>query len=286
MSQCCDCIPCACAPGDFCIGLWTVKHLEEAVARAEKVAEVTGVRDDISSSAATLLTHYRGLTVKELAELRGALRAANAQMRIVKNTLARRAVAEVGIDGLDEMLTGPTGLVFCQDDPVGPAKALKAFAKDHPALEIRGGYLDGAVLSSDEARALADLQSREELLAEFVGLMYGALANTARLLQASTQKQAQLLAALVADGGAEAKGFGSPAAAASPEEAAPAEVEETTTPAPAAEAGDDAVEAAADDTTPDEATTEADDASDVDPEPVAEDGADTDTVDEEKTSAE
>lgn len=199
------------------------------MARAEKVAEVAGVREDIASSAATLLTHYRGLTVQELAELRTALRAANAQMRIVKNTLARRAVAEEGIEGLGELLTGPTGLVFCQDDPVGPAKALKAFAKDHPELEIRGGYLDGAVLNDAETRALAELQSREELLAEFVGLMYGALANTARLLQAGTQKQAQLLAALAAAGGPEAKGFGSSEAAA---------------PAPAETAAEDAADEA------------------------------------------
>lgn len=195
--------------------------------RAEKVAEVAGVRDDFSSANATLVTHYRGLTVKELAQLRTALRATNAQMRIVKNTLARRAVADAGITGLDEFLTGPTGLVFCKDDPVGPAKALKAFAKTHPALEIRGGYLDGAVLSEAEARALAELKSREELLQEFVGLMYGALANTARLLQAATQKQAQLFAALAAEGGPEAKGFGSsqPAKALSSDTAAEMPVE-------------------------------------------------------------
>lgn len=251
------------------------------MARAEKVAEVAGVRDDISSSAATLLTHYRGLTVKELAELRGALRAANAQMRIVKNTLARRAVADAGITGLDEFLVGPTGLVFCQDDPVGPAKALKAFAKNHPALEIRGGYLDGAVLNEAEARALAELQSREELLAEFVGLMYGALANTARLLQASTQKQAQLLAALIADGGPEAKGFGSGETApeSSAEVAADAPVDEAavdTTP----EAEEVEATAEADDAADDVATAEA--AEDAD----ASDDADAETGTEEKSSAE
>lgn len=260
------------------------------MARAEKVAEVAGVRDDFSSSAATLLTHYRGLTVKELAELRTALRAANAQMRIVKNTLARRAVADAGITGLDDLLTGPTGLVFCEDDPVGPAKALKAFAKNHPQLEIRGGYLDGAVLNEAEARALAELQSREELLQEFVGLMYGALANTARLLQASTVKQAQLLAALVADGGPEAKGFGSGEAAAAPstEAAAEAPAEETAVDEPAAEEADEvaaetddaAVEApsadAADDTPTEEAAADAEASDDVDAEAAT----------DEKTSAE
>lgn len=260
------------------------------MARAEKVAEVAGVRDDFSSSAATLLTHYRGLTVKELAELRTALRAANAQMRIVKNTLARRAVADAGITGLDDLLTGPTGLVFCEDDPVGPAKALKAFAKNHPQLEIRGGYLDGAVLNEAEARALAELQSREELLQEFVGLMYGALANTARLLQASTVKQAQLLAALVADGGPEAKGLGSGEAAAAPsaEAAAEAPAEETAVDESAAEEADEvaaetddaAVEApsadAADDSPTEEAAADAEASDDVDAEAAT----------DEKTSAE
>jgi len=268
-----------------------VKPLEEDVARAEKVVEVAGVRDDFSSSAATLLTHYRGLTVKDLAELRGALREANAQMRIVKNTLARRAVADAGITGLDDLLVGPTGLVFCKDDPVGPAKALKAFAKTHPQLEIRGGYLDGAVLNESEARALAELQSREELLAAFVGLMYGALANTARLLQAATQKQAQLLAALIADGGPEAKGFGGsgeaapqPSAEAAVEAPVEEEVAETTPDAEAVEVTaevDDAADEAASSETADDAPTEEAAAS-----ADASDDADAETVTEEKSSAE
>jgi len=265
--------------------------LEEAVARAEKVAEVADVRDDISSSAATLLTHYRGLTVKELAELRGALRAANAQMRIVKNTLARRAVADAGITGMDELLKGPTGLVFCLDDPVGPAKALKAFAKNHPQLEIRGGYLDGEVLNEAEARALAELQSREELLADFAGLMYGALANTARLLQAATQKQAQLFAALAADGGPEAKGFGSPTAAAvastddtpkvSDAADAPAEDEASADTADAADAQEPAADDTADAPSVDAADDTAGEGDDDEKAPMADE-----STTEEETSAE
>lgn len=251
------------------------------MARAEKVAEVAGVREDIASSAATLLTHYRGLTVQELAELRTALRAANAQMRIVKNTLARRAVAEEGIEGLGELLTGPTGLVFCQDDPVGPAKALKAFAKDHPELEIRGGYLDGTVLNDAETRALAELQSREELLAEFVGLMYGALANTARLLQAGTQKQAQLLAALAAAGGPEAKGFGSEAAAPAPAEAV---ADDAADEAPVAEAEAETPAESKEDVAVSETADAAEVAADDTAEVVAEDADSSD--DTEETSAE
>lgn len=183
--------------------------------RPDKVAKVEEVSRDLTTAHATLLTHYRGLSVTELAELRARLRETDAELRVVKNTLTRRAAAKAGIDGLDELLVGPTGLVFCQQDPVGPAKALKAFAKDHPDLVIRGGYLDGEVLDEASATALADLESREELLARFAGLMNGALAGMARLMLAATEKQARLMQALVDAGGAEAKGFapGAPAAA-------------------------------------------------------------------------
>jgi large subunit ribosomal protein L10 len=172
------------------------------VPRPDKVAKVDEVKQDLAGAAATLLTHYRGLSVTELAELRAKLRESNAELRVVKNTLARRAAADAGIEGLDELLVGPTGLVFCAEDPVGPAKALKAFAKDHPDLVLRGGYLDGEVLDEVEAIKLADLDSKEELLAKLAGLMYGALANTARLLQAPLEQQARLIQALLDAGGA------------------------------------------------------------------------------------
>jgi large subunit ribosomal protein L10 len=213
------------------------------VPRPDKVAVVEEVREGLTGSAATLLTHYRGLSVTELAELRTKLRDANARMRVAKNTLARRAAEEAGIDGFEELLTGPTGLVFCDEDPVGPAKALRDFAKDHPELVVRGGYLDGAVLSEEEATKLADLDSREELLAKLAGLMYGALANTARLLQAPIEKQARLVQALVDAGGY----AGAPADA--PDE------EATGTDAPAEEATAEA--APADDATAEEPSAEA-----------------------------
>ena len=220
------------------------------MARPEKVAKVEEVREDLSGAAATLLTHYRGLTVTELAELRAKLREANAEMKVVKNTLTRRAAEAAGIEGLEEMLEGPISLVLCAEDPVGPAKALKAFAKDHPELVLRGGYLDGEVLDAEEALKLADLESREELLARLAGLMQGALSGTARLLLAATEKQARLLQALVDAGGVEAKGFtpSAPAAAAevaepepAPEAEAAAEVAEPE-PAPEAEAAAEVAE--------------------------------------------
>jgi large subunit ribosomal protein L10 len=168
---------------------------------ARQGREGRGGQPQLSDANATLLTHYRGLSVTEIAELRRSLREANAEMRVVKNTLTRRAAADAGIDGLDEMLVGPTALVFCEDDPVAPAKALKAFAKDHPDLVVRGGYFDGEILDEAEAIRLADLESREDLLDAPRGLMHGALANTARLLNAPLEQQARLIQALV-DAGA------------------------------------------------------------------------------------
>jgi len=206
------------------------------VAREDKVAEVAEVRDRLAGSVATLLTHYRGLSVKEMAQLRTELRQSNAELRVVKNTLAKRAVADAGIEGLDDLLEGPTSLVFCADDPVGPAKTLKKFSKDHPNLVIRGGYLDGAVMDAEATSRLADLASREELLAKFAGLMQGALAGFARLLQAPLAHQARLIQALIDDRIAKGEKAPAPAAAepavAEPAAAEPAAADE----APAAEA--------------------------------------------------
>ena len=169
--------------------------------RPDKVAEVAEVSRRLADAPATLLTHYRGLTVTEVSQLRASLREVNAEMRVVKNTLARRAAGEAGISGLDEMLVGPTGLIFCDEDPVAPAKAIKAFAKDHPELEVRGGWFDGEILDATEAIKLAELESREDLLTKLAGLMYGALANTARLLNAPLEQQARLIQALIDAGG-------------------------------------------------------------------------------------
>ena len=203
------------------------------MAREDKVAEVAEIRDRLSASAATLLAHYRGLSVKEMKQLRRELGASSAEMRVVKNTLAKRAAADAGIEGLDGLLEGPTTLVFCAEDPVGPAKTLKRFAKDHPDLVIRGGYLDGAVMDAEEAGRLADLASREELLAKLAGLMQGALAGFARLLQAPLAHQARLIQALIDD--RVAKGETAPAPAAEEPAAEAAEAAEASD-EPAAEA--------------------------------------------------
>ncbi|MFP4310913.1 MAG: 50S ribosomal protein L10 [Nitriliruptoraceae bacterium] len=206
------------------------------MARPDKVAKVEEVRQDLAGASATLLTHYRGLTVGEMATLRAKLREANAEMKVVKNTLTKRAAHAAGIEGLDDLLEGPTSLVLCAEDPVGPAKAIKAFAKDHPDLVLTGGYLDGEVLDGEAALKLADLESREELLAKLAGLMQGALSGMARLMVAATEKQARLMQALIDAGGVEAKGFTPSAPAEAPAEVAdePADVAAE----PSAEAAD------------------------------------------------
>ncbi len=235
------------------------------MARPDKVAAVDEVKQNLTDSAATLLTHYRGLSVPELQQLREELRKANASYRVIKNTLSKRAMADAGIEGLDHLLEGPTALVFCEEDPVGPSKALKAFAKDHPELIVRGGYLDGEVLDEDEAAKLAELASREELLAQLAGLMQGALTNTVRLLQAPLEQQGRLLQALVDAGGAGGEEPGEASADAEPEAAAAPEAEdapaEEPTPEPAengseGEPSEASTEAATDDSDPEADDTE------------------------------
>jgi large subunit ribosomal protein L10 len=168
----------------------------ELMARPEKVAVVTEVRDRLSGANAAVLTEYRGLTVGELAQLRAELRKNEAEYKVVKNTLTRIAARDAGIDIPDELLTGPTAVTFCTGDPVAAAKALRAFSREHPALVVKGGILDGRLLDAEETLRLADLESREQLLARLAGMFEAVVAQPARLAQASLSKAARLFAAL------------------------------------------------------------------------------------------
>lgn len=174
------------------------------MARSEKVAVVERVRDDLSSNPATLFTEYRGLTVAGLADLRRQLLEAGARYVVVKNTLARIAAREAGYDGLDDILTGPTALAICEQDPVAPAKAMRRFAREHPELVVKGGILEGRVVDAATAERLADLESREELLGRLAGLMYLLLAKPVTLLQAPLTQLARLMSALEEKGGEDA----------------------------------------------------------------------------------
>lgn len=219
------------------------------MARADKVAVVDRVTEQFNEAAATLLTDYRGLTVEELAELRAQLREVDASYNVVKNTLTRIAAKNAGMEGLDDLLVGPTALVFCGTDPVGPAKALKAFGKDHEALVFKGGYLEGEVLDAEAALKLADLESREDLLGKLAGMMNNALAGFARLMQAPITDIARLMAALEDEGGAEAKGFSpsAPAEAPAADEAAEDEAADDAAADDAPETADETEEATASD---------------------------------------
>ncbi|MGB3477073.1 MAG: 50S ribosomal protein L10 [Mycobacterium sp.] len=205
------------------------------MARADKTAAVAEIVEQFNGSAATVITEYRGLTVANLAELRRSLGGA-ATYAVAKNTLVKLAAAEAGVEGLDELFTGPTAIAFVQGEPVDAAKAIKKFAKDHKALVIKGGYMDGRALTVAEVERIADLESREVLLAKMAGAMKANLSKAAGLFAAPASQMARLAAALQEKKPAEA----APAAAAPAE--APAEAAETEAPAETAEAPAEAAE--------------------------------------------
>ncbi|MFY1621201.1 50S ribosomal protein L10 [Micromonospora sp. WMMD736] len=165
------------------------------MAKDDKAAAVADIVERFNGSTAAVVTEYRGLSVTNLAELRRSL-GDSASYRIAKNTLVKRAAAEAGIEGLDELFAGPTAIAFVQGEPVEAAKAIKKFAKDNKALVIKGGYMDGATLSVAEIERIADLESREVLLAKLAGAMKGNLAKAAGLFNAPASQVARLAAAL------------------------------------------------------------------------------------------
>lgn len=156
----------------------------EVTVRAEKAAAVQEIKERLGRSAAVLLTEYRGLTVTQLAALRRALQAARVEYRVVKNTLTKRAAAELGISGLDAALEGPTALAYCFEDPVAAAKALASFAREHPALVLKGGLLGSRPLSADEARALSTVDPLDLSLAKICGSLTSSLAAVVGVLEA------------------------------------------------------------------------------------------------------
>jgi large subunit ribosomal protein L10 len=166
-------------------------------ARPEKVATVAEIATKLSASQAVFVSEYRGLSVKQLAGVRNALRPVGAEHVVYKNTLARLAVRETGLDELEPILVGPTALTFVTGDIAGAAKALRDTSKTFPALVIKGGVLGAAALSADDVNALADLPSREQLLAQIAGAFQAPLVKTAGLLSALPRKFAYGLQALI-----------------------------------------------------------------------------------------
>lgn len=219
--------------------------------KTQKVQKVTELAERIRGSEALFIADYRGLTVSEVTELRRSLRGSGTKFTVAKNTLLKRAAGEAGVAGLDELLAGPTAVAFVDGDPIDAAKGLVDALRRFRTLEIRGGYMEGKVMSSEEAQALATIEPREVLLAKLAGAMKAEMSRAAYMFQALQSKFLSVLEAyrekLPAEAGEEPPAGttaepGAGAAAPPPEAAAEAAAEAELEPeAPAAtDAGADA----------------------------------------------
>jgi len=206
---------------------------------AGKIERVAELKERLGASEAILLTEYRGLTVSELSELRRSLAEGGASFAVVKNTLMLRAAQESSMDDLEALLEGPTAVAFVEGDAVAAAKKVVDAIKRFPALVLKGGFMDGRMLSATDARALADLESREAMLSKIAGLMKGEMSRAAGMFQSAQSRFVSLMEAL--------KEKLPPEAASEPEaEAAPpaAETQAPEAEAPEAEAPEAEVAAA------------------------------------------
>lgn len=211
------------------------------MARPDKAAAVAELKDRFQNSDAAVLTEYRGLTVAALKDLRRSL-GADATYAVTKNTLTQIAAKEAGIEGLDDKLTGPTAIAFINGDIASVAKGLRDFAKANPLLVIKGGVMDGKVLDADTVKKLADLESREVLLAKMAGALKGNMTKAACLFAAPLATAARAFGALQT-AAAENPNLLSGAAAESVDQK-PAEEESATPDAAPAAQTEDAAEAA------------------------------------------
>ncbi len=209
------------------------------MARPDKAAKVAEFAEAFSSSAATVLTDYRGLSVKDLQNLRRSL-GENATYAVAKNTLAAIAAREAGIEGVEDTLVGPTAIAFISGDVATVAKGLRDFAKANPALVIKGGVMDGRFLDAQAVLKLADLESREVLLSKMAGALQANLSRAAYMLAAPLSQGARALGALETAAQADPSLIGGAGAAG---EATTADVAEGDA-APAAEADTEAAAAA------------------------------------------
>ena len=198
--------------------------------RAEKVAVVNEVRERMEAADGALLTEYRGLTVAELAELRRELTAAGGDYKVYKNTLVRLAVVDTPREGVSDLLTGPTAIAFVQGDVSAVAKALRDFSRANPHLIVKGGVVGTSIMSAADIEVLADLPSRETLLAQFAGALSAPLQQLAGLVQALPRNLAYGISALLEQRQAEAPAAEAPTEApeaeATPTESAEAPAEE------------------------------------------------------------
>lgn len=202
------------------------------MARKEKAVTLEVLEAGFRDSSATLLTEYRGLSVGAMKKLRRSL-GEGTTYTVAKNTLMKLAAKRSGVEGLDPMLQGPTALAFVKGDAVTAAKAIKTFAKENPLLVIKGGFLDGKVLTASDVQKLADLESREVLLAKLAGAMKAKMAQAAALFAAPASKTVRTIDALRVAATANPSliaGAGAAAAADATASAVPASEEKSETP--------------------------------------------------------
>ncbi|AIJ32789.1 50S ribosomal protein L10 [Corynebacterium imitans] len=165
------------------------------MANPKNTAELAALKEKFEAASSIVLTEYRGLTVGQLQELRGEL-GFDVEYHVAKNTLIKIAANEQGIEGLDDLLVGPTAVAFIKGEAVDAAKVMKKFNKDHDAFVIKGGYMDGKAIDAAQVDAIAEMDNRETTLAKLAGAFEGSLAKAAGLFQAPASKTARLVAAL------------------------------------------------------------------------------------------
>jgi large subunit ribosomal protein L10 len=201
----------------------------------QKIERVAELKERIEASEALLLTDYRGLSVTEITELRRSLREGGARFAVIKNTLMRRALEGTDAAELESLFEGPSAVAFVDADPVAAAKSVTAAAKRFPTLVLKGGFVEGRVLDADQAKALADLDSREVMLSKLAGMMKSEIARAAAAFQATQARFLSLLEAFKAKVPDEAEQQAA-ATEESPATEEPTAVEEMTSEARAAEA--------------------------------------------------
>ncbi|MDK8305538.1 50S ribosomal protein L10 [Corynebacterium imitans] len=165
------------------------------MANPKNTAELAALKEKFEAASSIVLTEYRGLTVGQLQELRGEL-GFDVEYHVAKNTLIKIAANEQGIEGLDDLLVGPTAVAFIKGEAVDAAKVMKKFNKNHDAFVIKGGYMDGKAIDAAQVDAIAEMDNRETTLAKLAGAFEGSLAKAAGLFQAPASKTARLVAAL------------------------------------------------------------------------------------------
>jgi len=162
----------------------------------QKIERVAALKQRIEASGAVLLADFRGLTVTDASEVRSSLREAGTRFMVVKNSLMKRAADDAGLEGLSQLIEGPTGVAFVEADPVLAAKRMVEAGRKYPALVLKGGYLEGRLLSREEAQSLATLESREVMLSNVAGLIRGEISRAARMFQAAQSRFLALAEAL------------------------------------------------------------------------------------------